>query len=99
MAVKLLVDGLPPSFKEEDLCALFRLYGSVLSAHIFPVPTSTSCRAGAIYIATADQAVRALQQLDGVRIENAVLRLLWATPLNQPATAVPPSQDEITLGM
>ena len=76
MDVKLLIDGLPASFGDEDLCALLRPYGAVLSAHIFTQVTSALHKGGAVRMATIDEATRAIQNLDGVTLGDAVLHVL-----------------------
>jgi hypothetical protein len=84
MEAKLLIDGLPASFDDEDLCALLRPYGTVLSAHIFTPATAALRRGGAVRMATIEEATRAIQTLDGVTLGDAVLHVLLVIRDHQP---------------
>ena len=82
MGTKVLIDGLPSSFHDEDLRALFSPYGLVLSAQIMTAPGGRSLGAGSVRMATIEEATLAIRGLDRKKLGKDVLQVLLISNQN-----------------
>lgn len=73
MAYRLTVDGLPRSFTDEDLQELFQSYGRILKAMMIHSLHIPSYHYGSIEMATADEAERAREALNGTMVDHHVI--------------------------
>ena len=73
MATKLLVEGLPPSFSNQQLPELFAPFGMVLSASVLRDPAGNSFRMGDVEMSTPREAERAMQKLHRSYLQGELL--------------------------
>jgi len=64
MGTKLLVDGIPSFFTDQQLKELFSRYGTVLSTKVIRDPRAQSLKFGYVEMATLHEANTAIQQLN-----------------------------------
>jgi RNA recognition motif-containing protein len=72
MRIRLIVDGLPQYFFEEELIGLFAPFGSVLSAQL-------GLGFGFVEMASADEACRAVFALDGKKLHGHAIQVAVVT--------------------
>ena len=73
MGARLLVDGLPSIFTDQQLKELFLRYGTVLSAEVMRYPNGESLGFGYVGMATSDAANTAIRQLNRSWLDGQVL--------------------------
>lgn len=73
MGTRLLVDGLPSFFRDEELRALFLCYGAVLSAVVMRYPNGESLEFGYVEMAISEDADMAISRLNKTRLYGQIL--------------------------
>jgi polyadenylate-binding protein len=73
LETKLLVDGFPSSFTEQDLKNLFAPFGSVISVSIIRDPKGESLRMGHVEMAFPQEARKAKQKLHMSYVQGKML--------------------------
>lgn len=73
MGTRLLVDGIPSLFTDQQFQELFLPYGTVLSAEVMSDPNGESLEFSYVEMATFDEANAAIQQLNRSWLDGQVL--------------------------
>jgi RNA recognition motif-containing protein len=73
MSTRLLVDGIPSFFSDEQLRALFLRYGTVLSAAVMRYPNGDSLEFGYVEMAAPEHADRAISRLHRTQFYSQIL--------------------------
>jgi RNA recognition motif-containing protein len=79
LQTKLIVDGFPSSFTEQDLKDLLVPFGSVLSVSIARDPQGESLRMGQVEMALPEEAKQAKEKLHLSYIQGKMLLVFWQT--------------------
>jgi RNA recognition motif-containing protein len=74
--VRLLVDGFPASFSEQDLKSLFNPFGAVISVTVVTDPTGCSLGCGYVEMSTCGDAQRAQRTLHLTTLEDQHLLVI-----------------------
>jgi RNA recognition motif-containing protein len=68
-----MVEGLPPSFSNQQLTELFAPFGIVLSASVIKDPAGNSLRMGDVEMSTPREAKKAVQKLHRSYLQGELL--------------------------
>lgn len=81
MSSKLFVSNLPFTLTEEEMSGFFSAVGQVLSVKIIhDKETQRSRGFGFVEMSTPDQAVKAIQKLDGLLLKGRPIKVVEARP-------------------
>lgn len=88
MSSKLYVGSLPYSTTDEQLTDLFSQYGSVTSARVITDKYTGQSRGfGFVEMATNEEAQRAIEALNGTKLEHRTIVVNEAKPLEKRASS------------
>ena len=73
MGTRIIIDGIPSFFTDQQLKELFLRYGTVLSAEVKRYPNGESLGFGYVGMATSDAANTAIRQLNRSWLDGQVL--------------------------
>ena len=79
MQTKLIVDGFPSSFTEQDLKDLVAPFGSVISVSIARDPQGESLRMGQVEMALPEEAKQVKEELHLSYVQGKMLLVFWET--------------------
>jgi RNA recognition motif-containing protein len=79
LQTKLIVDGFPSSFTDQDLKDLLAPFGSVISASIARDPKGESLRMGQVEMALPEEAKKVKEKLHLSYVQGKMLLVFWET--------------------
>ena len=79
LQTKLIVDGFPSSFTDQDLKDLLAPFGSVISVSIARGPQGESLRMGQVEMALPEEAKKAKEKLHLSYVQGKMLLVFWET--------------------
>ena len=80
MGIKLMIEGLPLLFSNQQLNDLFAPFGTVLSARVITDHPGKSLRIGEVEMSTAQEAERAMQTLNQSYLQGELLVVFKRVP-------------------